>query len=49
MEGLPGGGGGPIADEVAFGGSWAVAVWAEVEADPFDTIEEEVAFLGIEG
>ena len=38
---------GPLADEVKFGGRWAVAVGAEVEADPFDTVEEEVAFLGV--
>ena len=46
---MPGGGDGPIANEVAFGGSWAVAMWAEVEANPFDAIEKEVAFLGVEG
>ena len=45
---MPGGRNGPVADEVAFGGSWAIAVWAEVKADPFNTVKEEVTFLGVE-
>ena len=39
----------PAGDEVKFGGGWAVTMGAEVEADPFYAVEEEVAFLGIEG
>ena len=38
---------GPLANEVEFGGRWAVTVGTEVEADPFDTVEEEVTFLGV--
>ena len=37
-----------MADEVKFGGRGAVAVGAEVETNPFDSVEEEVAFLGVE-
>ena len=40
---------GPLANEVEFGGRWAVPVGTEVEADPFDTVEEEIAFLGVKG
>ena len=46
---LAGGWEGPIGDEVELGGSRAVAGRAEVDADPFDTVEEEVAFFGVEG
>lgn len=38
----------PILDGVVFGGGWTVAVRAEVEADPLDTVEEEVTFLRVE-
>ena len=37
-----------MADKVKFGRGRAVAVGAKVEADPFNSIEEEVAFLGVE-
>eukprot|EP00977_Amphora_coffeiformis_P010922 scaffold2585_cov91-Amphora_coffeaeformis.AAC.1 len=49
MEGLATGGDGPIADGVVLGGGRAVAIWAEVVANPFDAVEEEVALLGVEG
>eukprot|EP00977_Amphora_coffeiformis_P000134 scaffold36_cov102-Amphora_coffeaeformis.AAC.1 len=49
MEGLATGGYGPIADGVVLGGGRAVTSWAEVVANPFDAVEEEVAFLGVEG
>eukprot|EP00957_Ditylum_brightwellii_P183330 13964904-Ditylum_brightwellii.AAC.1 len=49
MEGLATGGYGPIADGVVLGGGRAVAMWAEVVANPFDAVKEEVALLGVEG
>ena len=39
----------PVSDGVVFGGCRAVSVWPKVEANPFNTVEEEVAFLGVEG
>ena len=49
VEGLAGGGKGPLADEVEFGRGGAVAVGSEIETDPFDTVKEEVTFLGVKG
>eukprot|EP00977_Amphora_coffeiformis_P015857 scaffold4745_cov103-Amphora_coffeaeformis.AAC.1 len=49
MEGLATGGDRPSADGVVLGGGRAVTSWAEVVADPFDAVEEEVALLGVEG
>eukprot|EP00977_Amphora_coffeiformis_P024068 scaffold15024_cov155-Amphora_coffeaeformis.AAC.2 len=49
MEGLATGGYGPIADGVILGGGRTVTIRAEVVANPFDAVEEEVAFLGVEG
>eukprot|EP00977_Amphora_coffeiformis_P017279 scaffold5536_cov186-Amphora_coffeaeformis.AAC.2 len=49
VERLATGGYGPVADRVVFGGGRAVAIRAEVVADPFDAVEEEVALLGVEG
>ena len=40
---------GPVANRVVFGGGGAVAVRTEVKSNPFDAVEEEVAFLGVEG
>lgn len=49
MEGLTGSGNGPVSNGIVFRGGWAVAVGSEVVADPFNAIEEELAFLGVEG
>eukprot|EP00977_Amphora_coffeiformis_P014203 scaffold3931_cov172-Amphora_coffeaeformis.AAC.4 len=49
MEGLAAGRYRPIADGVVLGRGRAVTVRAEVVANPFDAVEEEVAFLGVEG
>ena len=49
MEGVTGSGNGPVSNGIVFRGGWAVAVGPEVVADPFDAIEEELAFLGVEG
>eukprot|EP00977_Amphora_coffeiformis_P023857 scaffold14614_cov115-Amphora_coffeaeformis.AAC.1 len=49
MEGLAAGGYGPVADGVVLGGGRAVTIRVEVIANPFDAVEEEVAFLGVEG
>eukprot|EP00977_Amphora_coffeiformis_P021366 scaffold9242_cov113-Amphora_coffeaeformis.AAC.4 len=49
MEGLAAGGYRPIADGVVLGRGRAVTVRAEVVANPFDTVEEEVALLRVEG
>ena len=38
-----------LADQVKFGGGWAVAIGLKVKADPFDAVQEKVALLGVEG
>ena len=40
---------GPVGDEVELGRGWAIAVRSKVETDPLHAVEEEVAFLGVEG
>ena len=49
LERLAGGWERPIADEIEFGRGGSVAVGTKIEADPFNALEEEVAFLGVEG
>ena len=49
VERLASGGKGPFADQIEFGGSRAVPVCAKVESNPLNSVEEEVAFLGVEG
>ena len=48
VEGLARGWQGPGGDNVKFGGGRAIALGWWVEANPFDMVEKEVTFLGVE-
>ena len=48
-EGITGARKGPIANKVEFGACGGVAIGVHVVAHPFESVEEEVTFLEVEG